>query len=360
MHGKCQHLEEFHIALHEDYLVHPNNERQSFSERWMELGRKAGYKMRKVDAFSQHFFQDLQGCHGFMWRFGFRAVPRVFAKRLLPALEHGLGIAVFPDTYTMWHFEDKIAQYLLLKSIGIPQPTTRILWNRGEALEFCDTSTYPMVIKLAHGFQAKNVRLVRHPAEAKAWVREMFGPGLASLASSPSSLAQRWMRRTRAASRLMLGLRARGGADFSHGYFYAQEFLADNAFDTRVTVVGDRAFAFRRSNRKGDFRASGSGNIDWNPAAVDLEAVKLAFRIARRLRTQVVAIDVLRKGQERVVGEISYTGASWAIARCPGHWRRSDDPAQEQLAWKAGHLRLEDAIFEDFITKLRTSRCGVA
>lgn len=349
-------MERFIIAVQEDHIVHPNGEQQSFSERWLELGRKAGHDMREVDAFSPHFFRQMNGCHGFMWRFGYPDVPRVFAKRLLPALEQGMGIAVFPDTYTAWHFEDKIAQYLLLSSSGAQQPDTRVLWNRDEAIEFCETTAYPFVLKLAHGYQSTNVRLVQNPSEAKAWVREMFGPGLTSLRHSPGSLSSRWIRRGRAAARLMLGLRTRGGADFSHGYFYAQEFLPDNPFDTRITIVGHRAFGFRRFNRDGDFRASGSGKIDWDPNNVDLEAVRVAFLISHQLHTQVAAIDVLRKSEVRLIGEISYTGASWAIARCPGHWRLRGDPGtgQGQLEWTEGHMRLEDAIFEDFIAKLRS------
>ena len=100
----------------------------------------------------------------------------------------------------------------------------------------------------------------------------------------------------------------------NHGYLYLQEFLADNAYDTRVTVIGNRAFAFRRFNRDGDFRASGSGKISWEPAAIDPAIVRLAFRIAAALGTQSIAIDGLYRGDEVVAGEISYTFAAWAIA----------------------------------------------
>lgn len=47
-------------------------------------------------------------------------------------------------------------------------------------------------------------------------------------------------------------------------YILFQEYLPDNEFDTRVTVIGNRAFAFRRFNRKKDFKASGSGEIDYD------------------------------------------------------------------------------------------------
>ena len=42
--------------------------------------------------------------------------------------------------------------------------------------------------------------------------------------------------------------------DGRRGYVYFQDFIPDNQFDTRVTVIGNRAFAFIRKVRPGDFR----------------------------------------------------------------------------------------------------------
>lgn len=344
------------IAIQHDEVVFPDGRRQSFAERWSELASAAGHEVRHVDVFSDGLFEELSGCDGLMWRFGFPPVPRLVAKRLLPALEQGQGLPVFPDVNTIWHFEDKIAQYYLLSAMGIPQPRTRVLWHYGEALKYCDSADLPFVLKLAHGFQSANVRLVKSRAEAKAWANELFGPGLTTLNVSPAQRATRYGRRMRAALRLLLGRRARGGADFSHSYMYVQEFLPDNEFDIRVTVIGNRAFGFLRFNRDDDFRASGSGRIDWDSKEVPQEAVRLAFEIARRLKTQSVAIDVLRRGAELVVGEISYTGASWAIAECPGHWRRLDGVSDDRFEWVEGSMRPEDAIFEDFIAQLEANR----
>ena len=38
----------------------------------------------------------------------------------MAALEHGMGIPVFPTWKTIWHFDDKIGQYYLLRAAGIP------------------------------------------------------------------------------------------------------------------------------------------------------------------------------------------------------------------------------------------------
>ena len=44
-------------------------------------------------------------------------------------------------------------------------------------------------------------------------------------------------------------------------YVYFQEFLPGNNFDIRIIVIGDKAFGLKRMVRKGDFRASGSGEF---------------------------------------------------------------------------------------------------
>ena len=117
-------------------------------------------------------------------------------------------------------------------------------------------------------------------------------------------------------------------------------------------VIGRRAFGFLRLNRPNDFRASGSGHIDWDPGRVDRESIRLGFKAAGRLRTQSVALDVLRKGGQRVVSEISYTYASWGIHGCPGHWELRGDAEQGRLIWRPGRMWPEEAQISDFLAGL--------
>ena len=340
------------LAIQPDRHRHRNGEVQSFSERWRLLCERDGIEARMVDVFSPDFFAQLHGCAGFLWRFGYASVPRNLARRLLPAVEHGLGIPVFPSWKTAWHFEDKIAQAYLLEAGGIPAPRTWVFWQAKEALAFCRSARYPLVLKLSQGYQSMNVRLVHGADEAAYWIERMFGTGLSRFVPRAVRL-QRLLQRPVAAARVLAGRNAWRDVEpeeLQHGYLYVQEFLPGNAFDTRVTIIGDRAFAFRRHNRPGDFRASGSGRIDWDPSGIDMETVRLAFEVAGKLQTQSVAIDGLRRGEERVIAEISYTYASWAVRDCPGHWRRRDENA---LEWVPGSLMPEDAIFQDFVDEVR-------
>jgi glutathione synthase/RimK-type ligase-like ATP-grasp enzyme len=351
------------IAIQPDHVVQPNGVKQSYSDRWLALAADAGIQTRIVDASRPDLFEQLAGCDGFMWRFGYRAPERLVAKRILAAVEHALGIPVFPAWKSAWHFEDKISQYYLLQAAGIPLPRTWMFWDKEAALKFLETASFPLVIKLANGYRSGNVRLLSSADEGAYWVEQLFGPGIWSLGPRPdASVSRRMIQRAKAAVRALAGIAAPLPSlrdELQRGYFYVQEFLPGNEFDTRVTVIGNRAFAYRRMNRPGDFRASGSGRPNWDSSQIDLEMVRLAFLTAQRLDTQSVAIDGMRRGDERVLGEVSYTYVSWMVRDCPGHWILHGDAAAGDLEWVEGYMAPDDAIFEDFVAELRRRQLGV-
>ena len=133
-------------------------------------------------------------------------------------------------------------------------------------------------------------------------------------------------------------------------YFYLQEFLLDNNYDIRVTVIGNRAFSFRRFNRPGDFRASGSGDIDFWKEEVDKRCLKIAFDISKTLNFQSMAYDFVYN-QDRVpkIIEISYAYASWAINKCTGFW-------DTDLHWHKGNFWPGNCIIEDLLHEYTISK----
>ncbi|MGH8232861.1 MAG: ATP-grasp domain-containing protein [Rhodanobacteraceae bacterium] len=344
------------IAIQADEVVHRNGERQSYSRRWVELAAQQGITAVTVDAFAQDAIAQISACDAFMWRYDPAAHPRLYAKRLLYAIEEGLGMPVFPSLKSSWHFEDKIGQYYFLSAAGIPTPVTQIFWSRQQAERFCDSAEYPFVLKLAAGYQASNVRLVHDRDEALFYVDELFGHGVIGLGYRPASRPRLLLRRLRAVSEIARGLNPFGPtaqAELEYGYFFAQEFLPGNDFDVRVTITGDRAFGFRRFNRPGDFRASGSGRIDWDPAQIGEAPVRFAYRVARQLGAQTVALDILRRSSEFVIVELTLAYASWAVRDCPGHWILKGEPGMGELEWVEGRMHPEDAIFSDFVAEVR-------
>ena len=342
------------IAIHPDRQLLSSGRVQSFSERWVEQLQAGGHEARAVDAYGPALFDQLRGCDAFMWWFAHLPLPRNLAKRVVQAVEHGLRIPVFPAWRTIWHFDDKIAQYYLLSAAGIPMPQTWVLWRRDQAMEFCRSLRYPVVIKLASGIISENVDLVRNYDEARYWIARLFDFGVTDLVREPVLHPWTLLRRIRQSLRVLTtGDQRRpsvgGRTEPQKGYILLQEFVPDNDFDTRITVIGNRAFAYRRLNRPNDFRASGSGLRDNDPAKIDLDSVRLACQVAERLETQSLAVDVLYRGGERVLTEISYYYEPWIVQACPGHWELRGSPSRGELHWVEGQVAPEDAILEDFL-----------
>ncbi len=350
-----------HVAIHpDDYRFGgPPEKYDAASPRWAQLLESAGHDVKWVDVRAADILDQLAGCDGFMWRWAhFRGMGRI-ARRLLPVIERELGLLVYPDQSTCWHYDDKLAQAYLLEAAELPIPRTWIWFDANAAGNWVKTATYPLVLKLASGASSSNVRLLHDDLEAGVWIDRLFKCQVTNLTEEQFQPLNFRDRIRAAAEMLKSGGRSflgNDGLEPQSGYVLFQEFLPDNPFDTRVTVIGNRAFAFRRFNRAGDFRASGSGKIDWDPNATDQRFVKLAFEAARRLKIQSGAIDGLYRNGECVIGEISYTYALWAVYRCPGHWRLDRDAKPERLTWVPGQMRPEDAQVADFLQRLADRR----
>ena len=141
-----------------------------------------------------------------------------------------------------------------------------------------------------------------------------------------------------------------GGLKLTHNpnVSVESEDLSLSRDEVRVTVIGNRAFGFIRHNRQGDFRASGSGRIEYDAARVPPAAVRTSHAISRTCGFQSMAYDYLlsREGKP-LLSEISYCYLSRAVHDCPGCWDRD-------LRWTEGHVWPEDAHVDDFLRFIET------
>jgi hypothetical protein len=306
------------------------------------------------------FFEHVHGLKAVAWHWSHSdPTAAIMARQITVGLE-AMGVKVFPDSATCWHFDDKIGQAYLLEAIEAPTPRHWVFFDRDSALEWVDHAEFPVVHKLRGGAGAANVRLVTTRAAARAISRQAFGRGFVAVPSyfgdvkskygRLNSWAQAFAKARRAPALIIASARARWTAPRARGYVLFQEFMPGNTGDTRVTVIGDRAFGFVRANRPGDFRASGSGRIDHDPARVDLRCVKIAFAVAVRIGSQSMAFDFVfdSQGEPRIL-EISYCYQAEAVYECPGHW-------DEGLGWHQGHIWPQDVILCDLLRSSRAVR----
>ena len=264
-----------------------------------------------------------------------------------------MDMKVFPDFNTAWHFDDKLGQKYLFESLDIPHVQTYVFFNETEAIQWADSAKFPKVFKLRGGAGSINVKLIRNKEIAKKVIRKAFGKGFRQY-DKFSSLHERWRRfklgKTNISDVIKGLIRLSIEPDYSktisyeRGYIYFQDFISDNKFDIRVVVIGDKAFAIKRLVRENDFRASGSGHIQYKKENFDDGLIKLSFEINKKLKSQSVALDyVFDKGTPKVV-EISYGFSPEGYDDCLGYWDIS-------MNWYEGKFNPYGWIVEDLINK---------
>lgn len=342
---------ETRIAVHVD----PRGPAQSFAPGWIEALGKRGAGAVPLDFRDPDVVRKVRGCRGAMWHWFHTADDKQAAPMILGALESGLGLPVFPNLATRWHFDEKVAQHYLLEALDVPRVPTRVFWSREAAMEHLRACRYPVVFKLSVGAGSVNVVRLDSRGEAEALVARMFGPGIHSYevrgagGRGPGEAASPGRRAADALAFALRGVRPPPPAHHlcQKNYAYLQEFIPGNPHDIRITVIGDRAFGFLRRNREGDFRASGSGLIDRDPGKVPLEAVRIAHAVSLRCGFQSMAYDfLLSERGEALLNEMSYGYVSAAVRECPGCFGRD-------LSWRPGSVVPEEAHVEDFLHLVR-------
>ena len=115
----------------------------------------------------------------------------------------------------------------------------------------------------------------------------------------------------------------RGGENY--GSVYWQEFVEGNTADLRITVIGDcYAVGFWRKNRPNDFRASGSGRIDYS-REIPEAPLRYCMDLSRRLGFDSMCYDILFRGKDYVIVEMSYAYVDSAVFSAKGHYERDCD-----------------------------------
>jgi len=311
-------------------------------QRYETILRYNGINSIRLCSSDVDFWQKIQEIDYFIYLWGPWDAERQNAKAILPIIEKELGIPCFPNQKTCWAYDDKIREYFLMKVHGFPMAESWIFWEMQNALDWAENAELPVVFKLSGGAGSANVVLIKRKKDLHKVIKLMFTRGIPDNAIPlPDSLGASLSYRIKRKFVIFRNKLAKREMPFSFrlpnwllhkNYVFFQEYLPGNSYDTRVTTIGDRAFAFRRFNRKGDFRSSGSGIIDYDITKIDKNFIKLAFEISSFFNFQSMAYDFLYgPNGERKFCEMSYTYVDRAIYNCPGYWDKN-------LDWHEGHF----------------------
>jgi hypothetical protein len=225
-----------------------------------------------------------------------------------------------------------------LTAMGVPFVPTYIFYTKKEALEWSSSTVFPKVFKLSKGAGSANVRLVHSKTDADRLIHRAFGRGFSQY-DGWANLSERFRKYRKGYVgfyEVVKGLaRLFHKPEFARmtgrekGYVYFQDFIPNNDSDIRVIVIDNKAFAIKRMIRENDFRASGSGNIQYDEQLFDRNLVAHSMQLTRSLNAQCVAYDFVYYGETPLLIEISYGFAIGVYDPCTGYW-------DQDLQWHPG------------------------
>jgi glutathione synthase/RimK-type ligase-like ATP-grasp enzyme len=326
----------------------------SFSDRWIKYCDENKIRYKIVNCYDTKIIAQLKDCNGLMWHWSHMDYQaQNFARQLIFSVEK-IGIKVFPSFETCWHFDDKVGQKYLFESISAPLVPSYAFYNKKTALAWIENITFPKVFKLRGGAGSLNVKLVKNKKEAKRLVYRAFNEGFYLVDSFSIFKNRLWIlhrdKNLKATVHLLKGLirliwhkKDTNLLPVQKGYIYFQDFIANNKYDDRIVIIGNRAFALRRFVRENDFRASGSGIIEYIKENFNIQALEIAFEIANKIDAQSIAFDfVYEKGNPLIV-EISYAYSMGDVYdNCHGYW-------DSELNWHDRPVNPQYFIIKDFM-----------
>jgi glutathione synthase/RimK-type ligase-like ATP-grasp enzyme len=301
-----------------------------------------GLPYRLIDPNSATLLDDISGCTHILFRHSQGDTDLKMYDLIFNIASGIYGISCFPDFNTFWPYEDKVKEYFLLESNGFPVVNSKVFWNYSHAGNYLKSAAYPVVAKLPKGAGSANVVIVNSEAEGIKIIKQVFGTGVktgglnssSNLTSVRKKGIYKYGKRSLRAMLIEMGVIA-DKADYPEWQIQKdsilfQKYLAGNLFDTRITVIGKRALAFRRFVRDNDFRASGSGKINMEMDKIDTRCIATAFSVSEKLNFSTMAYDfIFDENNNPHINEISYCFVDRYVAKCPGYW-------DQDLGWHAG------------------------
>ena len=327
--------------------------KENFCTRFEAYCQRHDIDYKLVDCTSGKIIEELADCDALVWHWPHADHKfELFARQLTYSLQ-AAGKVVFPNAATCWHFDDKIGQKYLFESLELPLVPTYVFYEKAAALDFLEKTDYPVVFKLKSGAGSSNVKLIRNKRCGRKLVKKMFGKGFPAVNRSEFIRdTYKKFRQKKLPFRAVLSaikaaiLNSRKLEMREYGYVYMQKFIADNEYDIRAIVIGDKVFEIKRLCRPDDFRASGSGTILYEKSELSGECAGIALAAAAKLKTQCAALDFVFDHGKPMLVEISYGFSMHGYDRCTGYW-------DADLNWHAGVFNPQDWIMDLVVKEVK-------
>ncbi|WP_076446618.1 RimK family alpha-L-glutamate ligase [Chryseobacterium sp. RU37D] len=328
----------------------------SFSDRWIEYLEANKIPYILVNAFDNDIIRQMkvhQVTH-FMWHFNQNYFEDMLLARNLFRSISQMGVKTFPNEDAYWHFDDKVAQKYLLEALDIPLVKSDVFYHEKEAENYVEKETFPKVFKLKGGAGSINVKLIKTKGQARRIVKQAFGKGFPAFDSKAvfTDTIERFWRQKNVHNFLRIVKWGYKGIFIDKqykvfpkqkNYVYFQEFIPNLTYDIRLIVIGEKCYYLKRNTRDNDFRASGSGMLEFEPGGFDTNAVGIAFKAARKLNMICVAYDfIFDTDNNPLIVEISYGFQPYIYDQCLGFY-------DIDLKWNETKVNVECEMIHNFL-----------
>ena len=299
---------------------------------WIQWLDEHNIPWEYVDCYATDIVKKLSDYSGLIWHYENYSNADLMEAQHILDIAASMGLKVYPDHNTAWHFDDKIAEMYALQAVGATIPESWVFYEYETCQKWLESECrYPIVAKLRRGSGSNNVKLLHNYSDANRYAKRMFSKGFSPAQSivyktfSKVQSTRDWktfVARFRKIPDFLWSRRFGKGLPNERGYCYFQQFIENENYDIKVVVVNGKCSFLTRHTRKADFRASGSGDIFYDKNLIDERIIRSAFDTADKLKTQCIGFDYVvdKSTKNGYIIEMCHGFDADAIYDCGGYW----------------------------------------
>lgn len=300
--------------------------KRGYFKEWVKICQtnEIQYKIIHID--SNHLINEIKECKYLLWNwYHDESFNSLFSKKINILLSTHYKSNIYPDIHTIQTYDDKLLQKYIFELYDIEHPETDIFYKKEEALNYLNKTKFPFIFKLSSGAGSYNVKKINNLKQGKKIIRKSFRNGFKkidrySLFKDAIYGKGSYSFKLKAFYRLFYKTEFEKVSPREKKYVIFQKFIPNTSYDIRIIVVFDKAIGLIRYNRENDFRASGSGLINFDASLIPESVIRDSFKISKKLQTQTLALDFLVDENKHKVVEVSYAFSNDLYLDCQGYW----------------------------------------
>lgn len=194
---------------------------------------------------------------------------------------------IVPPLQTIIAHENKGLQGMLAKELGIAMIPQSYHCSAPVDAPYLD---YPAVFKKLDGAGSSGVSLVYSNKELISKIKRNIieTASIKKIKEAGKNIVRQLLNRKEQAKYLE-----------RKATFVSQSFIPNLAFDYKVLVLGDKCYFLKRNIKKGDFRASGSGQFEL-VEHISTSLIEFALNVKKKLNTPYCSLDLVEYGNGEI------------------------------------------------------------